>query len=41
MQQNLIFKDLRAEINKVKDEVFVLTHELAEVEKVKKSMSGL
>ena len=41
MQQNLIFKELRAEINKVKDEVFVLTHELAEVEKVKKSMSGL
>jgi hypothetical protein len=41
LTQNLAFKELRAELSKVKDEVFVLTNELAEIEKVKKSMTGL
>ena len=41
LNQNLAFKELKSELSKVKDEVFVLTHELAEIEKVKKSMSGL
>lgn len=39
--QNTMIKELKGEINKFKDELFVLNHQLAEVEKLKKGMTGI
>lgn len=39
--QNQAMKELRGELSKVKDEIFILSHQLADVQKVKKSMAGL
>lgn len=36
-----MIKELKGEINKLKDELFVLNHQLAEVEKLKKGMTGI
>ena len=39
--QNTMIKELKGEMNKLKDELFVLNHQLLEVEKLKKGMTGI
>lgn len=36
-----MIKELKGEISKLKDELFVLNHELADLDKIKKNMSGI
>lgn len=39
--QNVAVKELKSEVGKLKDELFVLNHELAEVDKFKKAVAAL
>lgn len=39
--QNTLIKELKGEMNKFKDELFVLNHQLTDVEKLKKGMTGI
>ncbi len=38
---NIVIKELKGEINKLKDELFVVSHEFKEMEKIKKNMNGI
>ena len=38
---NIVIKELKGEINKLKDELFVVNHEFKEMEKIKKNMNGI
>ena len=39
--QSIVIKELKNQINKLKDELFVLNNQFSEIDKMKKNMSGI
>ena len=39
--QSIVIKELKNQINKLKDELFVLNNQFSEIDKMKKNMTGI